>query len=94
MNSVEVARIFVWFVQGYLAFGVILSVPLALFFLHHIDPAARGGTWGFRIIVLPGLILLWPLFLGRLVSKRVAPTESNAHRQLAAVRLKRTGDQA
>ena len=26
------------------------------------DPAAEKGTWGFRVLVMPGLIALWPLF--------------------------------
>lgn len=94
MNAVEVVRILVWIAQGYLALGVVLSVPLALFFLHRIDPAARGGTWGFRIIVIPGLVILWPLFLWRLVRKQSTPRESNAHRNLAATRWTGTGDGA
>lgn len=92
MNAVEVVRNLVWIVQGYLGLGVVLSVPFALFLLHRIDPAAREGTWGFRIIVIPGLILLWPLFFWRLVRKLSAPTESNAHRTLAAAKVTGTGD--
>ena len=94
MNAVEVIRLLVWIVQGYLALGVVLSVLLALFFLHRIDPAAQGSTWGFRIIVIPGMVLLWPLLLWRLVRKQSAPTELNAHRNLAAARLNRTGGEA
>lgn len=26
------------------------------------DPAAEKGTWGFRVLVMPGLVALWPLF--------------------------------
>lgn len=92
MNAVEVVHILVWVVQGYLALGAILSVPLALFFLHRIDPSAREGTWGFRIIVIPGLVLLWPLFFWRLVRKQSAPTESNTHRNLEAARANNTGE--
>ena len=26
-----------------------------------LDPAAQGGTWGFRLLILPGVAALWPL---------------------------------
>jgi hypothetical protein len=42
--------------------------------------------------VIPGLVLLWPLFFWRLVRKQSAPTESNAHRNLEAARANNTGE--
>lgn len=43
-----------------------LAIGLAFLFrgLDRIDPAARGAH-GFRPLLLPGLVLLWPLVLWR-----------------------------
>ncbi|NNE69548.1 MAG: hypothetical protein HKN29_04200 [Rhodothermales bacterium] len=30
------------------------------------DPDVRGGSWGFRVLITPGVIALWPLILGSL----------------------------
>jgi len=49
-----------------------------------IDPAARGATWGFRLVVLPGVVALWPLLARRWWGGATAPpVESNAHRRAA-----------
>lgn len=50
-----------------------------------IDPVAQKVGWGFRLIIFPGSMLLWPLLAWRYL-KRVdfPPIESNAHR-LAAI---------
>lgn len=49
---------------GYAAAG--LAIGLAFLFrgLDRIDPAARGA-YAFRPLLLPGLLLLWPLVLWR-----------------------------
>ncbi len=28
-----------------------------------VDPAARGSGWSFRVLILPGVLLLWPLLV-------------------------------
>ena len=41
----------------------------AIFFLakgiNKIDPAVHGSGWGFRVIIIPGTIALWPLLLNK-----------------------------
>jgi hypothetical protein len=34
-----------------------------------LDPAAEHGTWGFRVLVFPGVAMFWPLFLVRVMSR-------------------------
>ncbi|MGE0638904.1 MAG: hypothetical protein AB7G12_03385 [Thermoanaerobaculia bacterium] len=51
--------------------------------IERIDPAARGASRGFRLIVLPGAVALWPLLLRRWVRGAPPPAESNAHRRAA-----------
>ena len=47
----------------YAAAGVIFAVPFALKGAGAIDPAAKGGTWGFRVLTFPGVVALWPFML-------------------------------
>lgn len=45
--------------------GIILFVPFHRFALPAIDESARGASWGFKILVSPGLIALWPVILAK-----------------------------
>ena len=81
-----VERIAGWIVTlllAYLALGVLFSVPFVLRGVNRIDPVARESSWGFRVMILPGSVALWPLLLRRWVLGRGAPAERNAHRQAA-----------
>jgi hypothetical protein len=33
--------------------------------IERVDPSARGSGWGFRLLVLPGVVALWPLLWAR-----------------------------
>jgi hypothetical protein len=49
-------------VQGvtiWLAIGVVVGVAFLFLGIDRIDPAARG-SYAFRPLLLPGLVLLWP----------------------------------
>lgn len=49
----------------YGAAGVVFAVPFASRGAGAIDPAAKRGTWGFRLLILPGVVALWPLMLAK-----------------------------
>lgn len=51
------------FVYG--ALGMVVAVPMVLRGVNRLDPAAAEGTWGFRLLALPGVMALWPLVLAR-----------------------------
>jgi hypothetical protein len=69
----------------YLALGALFAVAFALAGCARVDPAARTGTIGFRILILPGAAALWPLLLKRwLAGDRAPPREHDAHRDAAA----------
>ncbi len=55
---------------GYLGVGLVVAVLFLLLGISRADHAANGAKWPFRLIVLPGLILLWPIILGRWLSGR------------------------
>lgn len=49
-----------------------------------VDPMARGASWAFRLMILPGTVALWPLLLVRWTSGSTAPpVETTAHRRRA-----------
>ena len=70
--------------RGYLALGLVFAVLFVLLGVQRVDPAARGSSWGFRLVVIPGVALLWPLLLSRWWRGRETPVERNAHRRAAA----------
>ena len=47
----------------YAVAGIAFAVPFALRGAGAIDPAAKGGTWGFRVLTFPGVVALWPFML-------------------------------
>lgn len=52
-------------VFGYAGLGLLVAIPMCLVGLGRLDPAAAAGTWGFRVLSIPGVMVLWPVVLGR-----------------------------
>lgn len=50
---------------AYTGLGVVFAVLFQLRGLKRVDPAARGATPFFRLLITPGLIALWPVLAGR-----------------------------
>jgi hypothetical protein len=67
----------------YTTVGVLFSIPFALRGVVAVDPGAADSGWGFRLIITPGVIALWPLLLSRWWRGEGARPESNAHRSAA-----------
>ena len=65
----------------YLVCGFVFVIPFALWGAGKIDGHAAHGTWGFRLLIVPGTILLWPMLAHRwLKGIHEPPEERNAHR--------------
>jgi hypothetical protein len=78
------AEILVTVVQLYGASGVLFAAPFVTAGVNAIDPLARTAPWSFRLLIVPGVILWWPLLAYRWAAGAIAPpTEVNAHRRLA-----------
>jgi hypothetical protein len=88
VNAVSVAQLIIVIVKGYLLCGLAFAIPFIIFGIHRVDPSAKNGTMAFRLMVLPGITLFWPLLLTRLLRGQEKPTECNAHRmcELAQIR--------
>lgn len=50
--------------KAWLALGGLVAVLFLAFGIDRIEPNARGA-WAFRPLILPGLVLIWPLVLWR-----------------------------
>jgi hypothetical protein len=71
-------------VGWYLGVGCAIAGPFVLRGVDRIDPSARGAGWGFRVLIVPGVVLLWPLLAARWARGSVhPPRELNAHRRAA-----------
>ena len=68
-------------VQGYWTADLVMAVLFSLFGVQVVDPAAKGWSHPlFRVVIIPGVSLFWPLLLVRWVRRQGPPRERNAHR--------------
>lgn len=74
--------LFLEFLGLYLASGILVALPFVARGVDAGDPAAAGGGWGFRLLILPGCALLWPW-----VVRQVLHARRESHR--AAMRARR-----
>ena len=56
-----VAEVILLVVLAYVLCGLAVGVPFVLSGVDRVDEAARGASLGFRLLILPGTIALWPL---------------------------------
>ncbi len=62
---------------AYACVGVLFAVPFAFRWANRLDPAAQAGSRGFRLLLLPGCVALWPILALRLAGRM--PRLRNAH---------------
>lgn len=74
---------------AYLALGALFAPAFAFRFAPRLDPAARGGSLAFKLLLLPGAIALWPTLALRVAGR--AQTDRNAPQRVASgmARLRR-----
>jgi hypothetical protein len=79
-----IASIFLILLGVYFACGSVFALAFAFWGAQRIDPHAAPGTWGFRLLIIPGSMALWPLLLYRWSKGIHEPSEEcNAHRHAA-----------
>jgi hypothetical protein len=65
-----------YFVVG-LLFGLLFAF---LGGAKRIDPGAVEGSWGFRVLLIPGCMIFWPYLLFRWLKGSAPPVECSRHR--------------
>jgi hypothetical protein len=54
----------------YAGCGLLFAVLFLALWCKSFDPSAASGTWGFRVVIIPGLVALWPLMLAKVLAVR------------------------
>lgn len=63
---------------AYTGLAVFVGLAFVAFGVSRVDSSARGAGWGFRLLILPGAALLWPLILAKWIhALRAVPGEEN-----------------
>ncbi len=52
----------------YFAAGFVFAIPFVIKGVTKIDGGAIGSKWGFRLIIIPGTIVFWPLLLKKWIA--------------------------
>lgn len=60
--------IILYVVLGYLAAGILFAIPFLLIGITAIDKGAKESPWTFRLMLLPGCIVFWPVLLKKYVN--------------------------
>ena len=78
------AKTIVYTMAVYASLGLVFAVPFVFFGVQRLDSEAQGSGVGFRLLILPGVAALWPMFLYRLMRGIIEPpAEKNPHRLLS-----------
>lgn len=73
---VHIAQLVALVIAVYALAGVAFAVVFALRGAGRLDPAARTGSWGFRLVIIPAAAALWPWLLGRWLR---SPRQTGGH---------------
>ena len=75
---------FVLLSEIYFGIGLIFALFFAFKGAGKIDPTAKAGTIGFRLLIIPGTMAFWPLLAKRWWQGMTeSPEEKNPHRLAA-----------
>ena len=58
-----IVTIILYMVAVYLALGFLFMIPFVIKGVDRIDEGAHGSSVGFRIIIIPGVIVFWIVLL-------------------------------
>jgi hypothetical protein len=75
------AKAIVYTMAIYAGLGLVFAVPFVWLGVQRLDSEAQGSGIGFRLLILPGVAVFWPMFLYRW-RRRIfePPVEKNPHR--------------
>lgn len=64
------AEAFVAALGLYAVAGVVFAAAFLMLGVRRVDDAAAGSTWGFYLMILPGVAALWPVLLMKWMRSR------------------------
>lgn len=77
-----IAETIVWLLTVYICLGLTCAAPFLIYGLPRIDKNAEGASIWFRLIILPGFLIFYPLLMWRwFAGTGEPPPENNAHRR-------------
>ena len=62
-----IVTIILYIISIYLALGFLFMIPFIIKGVNKMDEGAHGGSIGFRIIIIPGVIVFWIILLNKWV---------------------------
>ena len=71
--------------EAYAIAGVVFAAVFLTRGIAQVDPRVVGAPRTLRLLILPGIVALWPLFARRWATGASAPIEDNPHRARARV---------
>jgi len=71
--SVETAQAIIGTLAGYLVLGLVFALIFVTRGVAAIDPAASGMPRLVRLLIVPGVAVLWPLMLWKWVTQKSPP---------------------
>lgn len=60
---VEIADAVLRIAAGYLAIGAVFASVFIALGLRRVDPLAAAGALRFKVLIVPGIVALWPVLL-------------------------------
>ncbi len=67
----------------YVAIGLVFAIIFVFAGVGRIDESAKGAPLAFRLLIIPGAAVLWPILLLRWARGGQPPMERNPHRDRA-----------
>ena len=64
MDAYELA---LWPLAAYVVTGLVFAAAFLTFGVARVDPGARGSGVAFRLLLVPGTVLVWPVLARRWV---------------------------
>lgn len=78
--SLEIAQAIVAGFAAYTVFGIAFAAVFLPSALARLDPRVVGAPKTLKLLILPGVAALWPLFAWRWITGAPEPIENNPHR--------------
>jgi hypothetical protein len=83
-----IANFLVVLAEIYLGLGLLFAIFFITNGAGKIDPTAKAGTLGFRLLIIPGTMAFWPLLAKRWWRGHTEPPEEKNPHRLAAKETK------